>query len=221
VAEIGYGVSSTGSLRDEFAAIPVEYRSYFRDGFSRLAKLRRDLWPKLVSMLEEAAPYPSNIELPPIIEMLGVERAAGASIVSATRFALGAIALREDSTKDFIEAAQEAELLNAADRDVVYEFAELVSQTRPVLKKSLATGSLRHAVLPSLAIFDVAIDVRLEFADGKLSSAAPVVVAHVDTDSTEESWFQMSQAQLSALHSKLGKCLQELQQAQLIAKKML
>lgn len=221
MAEIGYGVSTTGSLLQALSAIPSDYRSYFRDGFSRLAKLKRELWPTLIKALEDAAPYPSNIELDPILDSLGLEGTAGTALLNATRFILGVITLRDDSPADFVAAAYKTELLDAADQEPITEFSELVARTRFELRKSLSVGSLSHAILPSLLLFEVKVDLRLEFTDGKVTAAAPVLIAHIDTDSSDkELWFQMTYTQLVALEHKLKKALEDLHSAQAIAKKL-
>ena len=221
MAEIGYGVSTTGSLLQALSAIPSDYRGYFRDGFSRLARLKRDLWPTLIKALEDAAPYPSNIELDPILDSLGLEGTAGTALLNATRFILGVITLRDDSPGDVVAAACESQLLDAADRDAITEFSELVARTRSELRKSLSVGTLSHAIFPSLLLFEVKVDLRLDFAEGKVTTAAPILIAHIDTDASEkELWFQMTYSQLVALEQKLKKGLEDLHLAQAIAKQL-
>jgi hypothetical protein len=221
VPEIGYGVPTTGSLVDALSAIPSDYRPYFRDGFSRLAKLKRDQWPTLIRSLEHTSPYPSNFELEPIAESLGLEGSGGRALLNAARLVLGVVTLRDDSPRDFAETACKTEMLDAADRDAIGEFTEQVARTRLEIRKSLARGELSQQIFPSLVLFDVKVDLRLEFAEGKVSAAVPVVIAHIDTDSTNsELWFQMSYTQLVALEKKLASSLEELQLALAVAKQL-
>ncbi len=219
--EIGFGISSKGSLLEALSTIPSDYQAFLREGFSRLSTLDVHKRSALLAAVRDAAPYPSNIELEPITSMLGLETGEAAPLVSACRMLLGILSFRNDSPAEVVSAATAAKIMRAEDGAALTAFAEVVAHNRADLRKSLTTSSLQHVLLPSLARFDVKVDLRLEFTEGKLSGAAPVALVFIDTDSNDgELYFQMTRSQLVALESKLKKALEELGHAEEVAKKL-
>jgi hypothetical protein len=221
MADIGFGVSSKGTLEEALAVIPAEYQGYLRAGFGRLAALDEKKWDALLSTIRDSAPYPSEIELEPIRGSLSLESSDASALVSACRILMGILSFRGESPSEVIHAAVEAKILDTKNEARISAFAEMAARDRPGLKQSLIASSLQHQVLPSLAQFEVRIDLRLQFAGGKISAAAPVAVAWLDTDSMDtELWFQMTRPQIVALEAKLQRAREEIDLAEQATRKL-
>ena len=76
----------------------------------------------------------------------------------------------------------------------------------------MARTRLANAVLPSLARFDVTVDLRIRFENGQAREFVPVALAHIDTDADNtEFWFQLTRADITILLEKLNTCAREME----------
>jgi hypothetical protein len=223
MSDIGYGVSSTGSLEDAIKAMPTDLRSYVRSGFNILATLDPKVWGQLVTAVRATTPYPNSLELRPLEDALSIDRNRLDALVTATRVLLSIAAFRDDDLDEIIRASAAAKVLDASGGPAVRSFLENAISDRRSLRRDLQSTTLQHSILPTLIAFDVAVDLRLGFEENtsQLAVAAPVAVVHIDTDTSEkEVWFQMSRAQLESLHDRLTTVLSRLKIAEGLAKNL-
>ena len=220
MARLGFGFSEKGTLKETFADIPDHVRGHIRDGFRMLAKLSTEAWPNLVSLVEASGSQAADIELELVGRRLNISPEDVGEVLGSARLVCGILAFRSDSPRDLVEAAQAIGVLEGNDSERVEKFADFVAKDRKKLKQGFEQASLQNSLLPSLSEFDVGIDLRLHFEDGKVSHAVPVIVAHIDTDSYEqELWFQMTPFQLESLIASLQEALKQLKEAESIARK--
>ena len=75
-------------------------------------------------------------------------------------------------------------------------------------------------VLPSLAEFEVTVDLRIRVENGEVQDFVPVALAHIDTDAyNNEFWFQLSRADIDILLQKLTNCAREMDLGEELLKK--
>lgn len=93
--------------------------------------------------------------------------------------------------------------------------ADVVISRRATLERAMERSRLANVVLPSLARFEITVDLRIKFEDGKANEFVSVALAHIDTDAdNNEFWFQLSRADVTMLLEKLHKCVSEMDLAE-------
>jgi hypothetical protein len=131
-------------------------------------------------------------------------------VMAALSFSFAVLTQNEVTAAEFVEAGR-GNLFDAGDEVTASAIANVVISRRATLDKAMARNRLASAVLPSLAQFDVTVDLRIRFENDKPQEFAPVALAHIDTDTdSNEFWFQLSRADISILLEKLTKCAHEM-----------
>jgi len=111
---------------------------------------------------------------------------------------------------DFVQAGS-GNIFEAGCEPTASAIADFVISKRAALDKAMARRRLANAVLPSLAVFEVTVDLRIRFEEGKVQEFVPVALAHIDTDADNtELWLQLSRADIMVIIDKLNKCMNEM-----------
>jgi len=145
---------------------------------------------------------------------LGIAPAAARLLLSAASFAAVSVGVREAAAEEFVAALRSSGLVQDSDGGLL-EFCQLVVTQRSGIRDLLKRSQLASIVFPALTDFDVTVDVRLGFEDGRVAMAIPVALMHFDTDSRgQEIWFQLSGRQLERLVEDLNVALREVHAAE-------
>lgn len=214
MAHLGFGVYSTGSLSDSLNQLPDEAKQFLRYGYNLIAKIPREQWSTLLNL---AISRSSSIdfESESKISAIGLESRDAAVAMNAAQLAISVISYRDESPSDFVDIAVGAKILSAEDAPSIVDFLLAASASRDAIRESFDSSALQNETLPSLRRFEVSLDVRLEFTESEISRAAPVVVAHLDTDAENmEIWFQMTPYQVTSLLTKLQKIANNIEAAE-------
>jgi hypothetical protein len=143
-------------------------------------------------------------------EIPSLTRRDAGRVLTALSFSFALLTQSEVTPTEFIEAGRE-NLFDAGGEITASAIADVVINRRATLDKAMARNRLANAVLPSLAQFDVTVDLRIRFQNEKLQEFVPVALAHIDTDTDNiEFWFQLSRADIDILLDKLTKCAREM-----------
>src|SRR5437879_708719 len=197
---------TTGDLAAVFVEIPPNIRRYIVEGFKTMARLDTSAMDDLVSFaLSTLSDIPTDRELEDLAKKLGITSKDAPSVLSAVSFVINAISERSESGDEFVSEACKAGVLESADTKNVKRVTELALANREAIKNQIAQEQLASDVLPSLAYFESAIDLRMSFEDrSHIAQVTPVAVVHIDTDAVDqEIWFQMSLTQAERMVKEL------------------
>jgi hypothetical protein len=75
-------------------------------------------------------------------------------------------------------------------------------------------AQLAGEVLPSLLALDMAVDIRIRVSDGGLKTFVPVAILHLDTDTPQGVWVQLTKGEVQETIDQLTRCLEELSLAE-------
>jgi hypothetical protein len=149
----------------------------------------------------------------------GLGKAESGQISTAYTVAMGLLGESVATADDFVEAAR-GKLFDPEDEGSARAIAGAICDLRGDIKVVLASAELAGSVLPSFMSLDTSLDVRMKFADGKLLTAAPVVVAYLDTDANgEEIWFQMTKGDIEGLVKQFNVILSDIKAAEALIPK--
>jgi hypothetical protein len=111
---------------------------------------------------------------------------------------------------EFVQAAS-GNIFDARYEPTASVIADVVISRRATLYRAMARTRLANAVLPSLVHFELTVDLRIRFEDGKAQEFVPVALAYIDTDAeNKEFWFQISRADINMILAKLNNCAREM-----------
>jgi hypothetical protein len=200
---------------ESLKAIPREFASYLRQGFSLLSKVPADRYQTLLERVVESIDYPQLRSQEPFVTALGLKEEDMNPLVAAVSMLCVSLASTDETAESITKAAQNAQIVSESDTRATLAFSTLIVNDRARMKELLQRSHTASRVLPTLDTFDIAIDTRLSFKNEDIVFAVPVLVAHVDTDSgTDEVWFQMSKVQVRLLIEKLQEALRRLEIAE-------
>ena len=132
-------------------------------------------------------------------------------VMTALSFSFALLTQNVVTAAEFVQAGS-GNLFDPTCEPTAAAIADIVISRRAALDRAMARNQLANAVLPSLARFDVTVDLRIRFENEKLQEFVPVALAHIDTDADNtEFWFQMSRADITVLLDKLTKCAREME----------
>jgi hypothetical protein len=141
--------------------------------------------------------------------------------MTALSIAFALVTQNEVSSAEFVQAGT-GKLFDANSEATASSIANVVIARRATLARAMERNRLASAVLPSLALFDVSVDLRIRFQDGKAQESVPVALAHIDTDTdNNEIWFQMSRADVDTMIEKLQNTATEMDSAEELIRRVI
>ncbi|BAL77072.1 putative methylase/helicase [Bradyrhizobium cosmicum] len=202
-------------LRRRLANYPREALEFFRNGFAATAgldeKKRSEVLAQLIERFKSGG---RRIDGEEIAELAGLSKRDADSVAGAYTIVIGLLSESKATPEDFIEAAKDV-FVPPEYADVAIWMARSVCADRDAITSVVERTALTSAVLPSLMLFNTAIDLRLRIVDGKVQAAAPVVLVHLDTDGEgQEIWFQMASADVQMVIKRLNKALDDMKIAE-------
>jgi hypothetical protein len=117
------------------------------------------------------------------------------------------------SVADFIQQGR-GQLFDEEDIPTAEFFAQFVIERRSQLDSSFKRGQLAVETLPSLAAFNVSVDLRLDFEKDEIMEGVPVAIVNIRTDSKTEIWLQLSRGGVDMIVSKLSDIATQLKKAE-------
>jgi hypothetical protein len=194
-----------------------ESRAHLIEGFGYLARLSDADYTEMVNEFIQSI-SPSGRGGPTLGPRFGMDQRQVNALAGAASFVLFAVGFGAETAEQVLEYAIGALELDAAIKPSLSKFGRVVEENSANLKRAFELTRLSNEVLPSLLQFETALDLRLGFDNETIASVIPVVVVHVDTDSEQEIWFQLSKGQLERLSDDLKKVLDQIVRAEEWAK---
>jgi hypothetical protein len=144
-------------------------------------------------------------------EILSLTRRDAGRVMTALSFSFALLTQNAVTAAEFVQAGS-GNIFDTRCEPTASAIADIVISRRATLDKAMARNRLANAVLPSLSQFDVTVDLRIRFENGKAQEFVPVALAHIDTDADNtEIWFQLSRADITMLLQKLNTCAHEME----------
>jgi hypothetical protein len=193
--------------------LPPAFREDAERGFVLLANIPQDRYEILV----RHTIVMMDSRRPPVDELtktLGLTASETGSVVSAAMIVVPMFG--EGTTADgVLEAATKVKLIDPSLVPKLKLFVDTVAANGPEIAAVIKRVALTDQVLPSFMTVDVAVDVRLGFAEGRVDVVAPVALIHIDTDrENEELWFQCSKQQLLLIREEVETALKKIDAAE-------
>lgn len=199
-------------LSREIADFPDRAKTSARQGFQIINSLSETDRAKAIELMFSSLERGGgSIDIERLSnEIPRLTRRDAGHVMAALSFSFAFLTQNEVTPAEFVEAGR-GNLFDAGDELTASAIADIVISRRATLDKAMARNRLASAVLPSLAQFDVTVDLRIRFENEKPQEFVPVALAHIDTDTDNtEFWFQLSRADINMLLEKLTKCAREM-----------
>jgi hypothetical protein len=173
---------------DILRRLPLAFREDAERGFALLPNVPLERYEGLVKhtiVMMDSRRSPVD----ELVKTLGLTPSEIGSVVSACMvvvpmFGEGA------RPEEFLDAATKAKLIDPALAPRLKPFVDVVAAHTADIAAVIKRVALTDQVLPSFMTVDVAVDVRLGFAEGRVDVVAPVALIHIDTDGeNQELWF--------------------------------
>ena len=187
--------------------MPPPVREHLKRGGTLLALLpdihRGELLRAAVQ--SSSGPY-SSVNIEELAARIGVNESDIRPLLTVATVVVSGIAHGEEPEK-IVQVLDESKVFDTgAERAALLSLAN-AAKTQET-KKDTDRNILGTAVLPSLAGFHTAIDLRVEMDAGKVKKSVPVIVAFLGTDLNDQRvWFQMTQLQAEHLKNDLEEAL--------------
>ena len=199
-------------ISESLGAMPKAFRELAKRGFRVLASIEKIHYPEImravaVTLDTRESPF-ADLE-----KTLGRTREELSSLMAAAMVAVPMLG-SGGTTQEFTAAALQADLLETDDVRQVVPFLDAIIADRAHLGRVLRRATASGETLPSLAAFDITVDVRIAFEDQAIVDGVAVVIVHVDTDADGgELWFQASKAQMERLKKDVDTALRRMELA--------
>jgi hypothetical protein len=194
---------------------PKEALPYFNQGFVSASKLseetRRLVLAEVIASFKRGTRRLDGAALRPLTKLNDREVEQLASVYSLV---IGLLSESSATTEDFIASAKGI-LFLPEQESTAQLIAASVCASRQEIRLTVDRAQLAGEILPSLFVFDIAVDIRIRVVDGEVKTFVPVAIVHLDTDAdSEEVWFQMSRGDVEDTISKLTNALDDMKLAE-------
>jgi len=191
---------------------PGVLRGRLHDGLARISTFDDAKRQRLLAWARVQRPAGQIGDVGSLVEEAGVPNEHAIAVHLAVSMVVAAMRDLPLSPEQFVQAGLESGAFTNDARAGMAHFAQLVVNVRPELQRQSANARLQNAVLPTLMQFDLALDVRVEVADGKVTRGVPVIAAFVDTDAESQlTWFQMDEARLRELSARFSSLVEQIE----------
>jgi hypothetical protein len=200
---------------DFLTDIPKSAKTFLREGFNVLAGIQP---PQLVTgIVLESAESGSEPKAADLASKFGLSKADSQSLVGVISF-LGLLLSKPgepEAVPTIVNALLSSEILDKSAQATITVVLNELDSDRSSVTSALRRTSLASRLLPSLTDLGCVVDVRIGFDNDQVALAVPVVLVHIDTDSSrQEIWFQMSKGQLQTAIEDLTKTLLRVEAAE-------
>lgn len=214
-----FGSSDAETLSARIREIPPPLLPRIRGGYHSIGQMSGSQRDECVT---EVVKHLSDGRAPQIRDipaLSGLRSPDGNNVLISISVVFGLLVDLEISIDEFIAAAS-GEICESEDLPTLRYLASKIVPDRKALKVAVEEASLASQILPSLSMFDLEVDLRMRFEDGKLQLGVPIAVVHIDTDcQNQEIWLQLKLSEVQNLIEKLKKTEADLKSAELILEK--
>jgi hypothetical protein len=198
-------------LSEEISALPTRASVATRQGFavaSALPEINRQKAVEL--MLSSVRSSRAGFDTESVSNETNLSLRDAGRLMTALSVTLGLLSENVASSEEFVQAGR-GTIFDAASEPTVRAIADIIIRERPTLAKEMARHQLAAEVLPSLAQFDVTVDLRVRFNNDKADEFVSVAVVHIDTDgNNQELWLQLSKSDITTMLDKINKAAREM-----------
>jgi hypothetical protein len=201
------------TLQHRLADLPSSAFPHVRIGYTLLGSLNEQKLEAVVDYVAATFSKRSRHDPEVAAELSGIDQHIVGDLLSAVALTVGSVYDIDVSKEDFFDAAPDG-LIDNNVQNIVGRIIDIALSRKQSLKSDFDKSKVSNSVLPSFRYIEYAIDVRLSFsANGTITDKVPVAVFYLDTDSTEEIWFQASLPDLDELVQKLTTARERLKSA--------
>lgn len=205
------------NLAAAVAEIPEDALGIIRNGFAIAATLsderRQQVIQLLISQFRRAG---GSLDNEQVARATNLSRREASRLSSALSVMIGLITETSASADDFVAIAR-GRFFEDREAPIVESIARVIVSQRPALQETIARESLAAAVLPSLASFNIAIDLRCEFIEDRISNRVAVAVVHIGTDDrSHQLWVQLTRADIERIVARLTEALKRMEMVEAI-----
>ena len=144
-------------------------------------------------------------------EKLGVKKEDVPRLFAAVTFCTSTLIEQKSLTASvFVNTGVSLGLIAEEDKEHVGRFMDAVLSNREPVANMAERARVASTLLPRLTTFSTTIDLRPAFNDDgtAIKFSVPVIIAHVENDSTDDVWVQMSKTQVERLITDLQEVLE-------------
>ncbi|WP_158812509.1 hypothetical protein [Methylocapsa sp. S129] len=202
-------------LARRLAIYPEGALPFFDSGFAVAAlltnEIRKLVLAEVIDNLKRGSRNLSGSALRGITKLSERDNEQLASVYSVI---IGLLSESSATPDDFVAAAKGI-LFTPPHEDIAKSIADSICSAQSEIADMVGRAQLAGEVLPSLAAFDIVVDVRIRVIDGEIKTSIPVAILHVDTDAADqELWVQLSRGDIEETIRKLSKCVADMQLAE-------
>lgn len=211
------------SIDDTLEGLPPRIKRLLRSSFGVLVSFDGEKRSAVVAHTAAAITTPGyGFDEIKFSESFGVTAEQASHIANGATFLSALVSgFSELTSAELLEKLAAHDLFAPENREKLAEWLDYLRSNSERFLAEIETGSLTNRVLPTLARFELSVDIRLAESPTNKPPATPVIVAVLDTDAEGQIvWFQMSKAQLMRMQSQLGSILQQLERAEKFVTKM-
>jgi hypothetical protein len=207
-------IGARGPISELFAGMPAGLKGFMREGFASLAKIPQSKRDELMQVILDSIDSGTVGTEREAQTKLGVSADDSRALLTAAGLIASTLSRRDDSPEALVQELEKAGALDAVDRPAVLRFASDVVAERSTVKQAVERSQLAGSVMPSLMLFESAVDVRLSFDKNRVAFSVPVLMVHIDTDAEgQEMWLQLSRRQVQRVIEDLQEALKQMSSA--------
>jgi hypothetical protein len=206
--------SSTELIARRLAQYPKEAFAFFSDGFAAASTLSKEtLNLVLNSVIEDIKRGTRNVDGAALKPLTNLSERESNQLASVFSLVIGLLSESEATPEDFVSAAK-GKLFHSEHETTALAVAVSICASRSAIGSAIERAQLAGSVLPSLDIFDIAVDMRLRVVDGELKTAVPVAVLRLNSDAGDDFWLQLTKGDVEDIIRKLSKSLEDMKFAE-------
>lgn len=201
----------TSRLSEEIGEISPRVKLAARQGFAIAKNLSASEFENILNLvLSSIEKNRTEISSELVLGQLDLPRWEAGRLMAALSVTLGLLSDNNGSIEEFMKTARD-EIFDDSSESVARTAADLIIRKRPVLAEAMARGRLAAEVLPSLAKFDITVDLRARFRDDTVQNLVSVAIVHIDTDAmNQEVWLQLTASDIDDILTKLKKAAKQI-----------
>jgi hypothetical protein len=174
--------SSVEELASRLASYPKEALPFFNRGFAVAGKISEEARKLVLQELLANFRRGARTVRPSIFRSITeLHRGDAELLASVYSVVIGLLSDTRSKPEEFVSSAKGV-LFEPPHEAAARWIAESVHAYREDIRAAVSTAQLAGEVLPSLNEFEVAVDLRVRVAEGKITAGVPVALLFIDTD---------------------------------------
>ena len=175
--------SQMSAIESAIDDMPASLRSSIATAYDFASSLDDDTWREAIeTLLRDIKKGGSFFDVDGLAAALRLQTNEVRKLVSGFSATIALLTQTTASAQQFVEAARQKSLLGENGIARALAAATLIADARPDLERIFSRRRLASAVLPTLELFDISVDVRFRFKGDQIEESVPIAVVHIDTD---------------------------------------